>query len=197
MALNFSEYDPTKTFDRPLPGKCHLLVAAVEEKESYYEVSCDIVAHEESSEVGKSVKVRLSKSGKGARRQQDFLIATKVISLDDIQAAIDRGETEIDPDVSEAIGQSFFSTLEEGSYTSKKTGKEVPTCDVQFDFTAVDDSHASSYPFDPELAPHLVAKKGKSDDKPASNGKAKKESKPEPAKEEAVTVPQDDSDCPF
>lgn len=181
MALNFSEYDPSQKFSTRAPGKCHLLVAAVEEKESYYEVTCDIVAHEVESEVGQSTKVRLNKAGKGARRQQDFLIATKVITLEEILEAQARGETEIDPDLNDAVGVSFFSTLEEGSYTSKKNGKEVKTCDVQFDFTAADDPAAADYPRDTELVPAASA--------PAS--------KPKPKKEEKVTVPASDDDCPF
>jgi hypothetical protein len=185
MALNFSEYDPSQQFTTRKPGRCHLLVAAVEEKESFYEVACDIVAHDDESEVGQTTKVRLNKAGKGARRQQDFLIATKVITLEEILEAQSRGETEIDPDLNDAVGVSFFSTLEEGSYTSKKSGKEVKTCDVQFEFIAADDSAAAEYPRDTELVPNVPG------------GGAAPASKPKQKKEEKVTVPASDDDCPF
>ena len=149
MSLDFSEFDPeqTGTGGLPKPGKCHLLVTDVEEHDDYISVTHTILAHEVEGQAGKTSYNNFSKGGKGAKRLQLFLEATKVLTRQDIIDAKARGETSIDPDFDKAEGVSYFGTLKASEYNGKER------CKVEWDFQAVDSPEAADYPRDPKFAP--------------------------------------------
>lgn len=171
MSFDFSDFDPEQTGKGglPKPGKCHLLVTDVQEEDDYLSVTHTILAHEDASQVGKTSYNNFSKGGKGAKRLQLFLEATKVFTRQDLIDAKARGETSIDVDYSSAEGVSYFGTLKESEYNDKKR------CKVEWDFLAVDDPAAADYPRDEKFAPA-----------PTGGEKA-----------EAATAPAGDEDCPF
>lgn len=187
MSLDFSDYDPNKTGGLPLAGKAHFLVSEVEDKGNYYNVTLEILAHEKDSEVGKTSYNNFQKAGKGARRLQYFLEATKVITRELINEAAARGETSVDFDIEDAEGVTFFGDLKKGSYTNSD-GEEKDTCKVEWTFIAADDPAAAEYPRNAEFVPNVPG----GDAQP----KQQQEAAPAPAKEEA-TVPAGDDDCPF
>lgn len=177
MSFDFSEFDPEQTGKGglPKPGKCHLLVADVEEHDEYISVTHTILAHEDSSQVGKTSYNNFSKGGKGAKRLQLFLEATKVLTRQDIIDAKARGETSIDPEYDTAEGVSYFGTLKHTPADEEKGYKEK--CKVEWDFLAVDDPAAEEYPRDTNYAPAV-----QSQEKEAVG---------------AGPAPGGDDDCPF
>ena len=110
--LQFDEYDPEKVGGGglPKPGKCHLLVSEVEEHDEYINVTHEILAHEDETQVGKTSYNNFSKGGRGAQRLQLFLEATGVLTRQDIIDAKARGETSIDIDYAAAEDTTYFGT---------------------------------------------------------------------------------------
>lgn len=149
MSLDFSDFDPEQTGKGGLPkqGKCHLLVTDVEEHDEYISVTHTILAHESPDQVGKTSYNNFSKGGKGAKRLQLFLEATKVLTRQDIIDAKARGETSIDPEYDKAEGVDYFGTLKKSEYNDKER------CKVEWDFLAKDNPEANDYPRDPKFAP--------------------------------------------
>jgi hypothetical protein len=191
MSLSFADYDPLKSGGLPKPGKAHFLVNTFEDKGNYYSASFEIIAHEDPDEVGKLSYNNFNKGGKGARRLQLILEATKVLTREMIEEAVQRGETEVGFDEDDVVGCTFFGLLEEGSY--EKDGKTKETCKVEFKFLAVDDKDAKDYPRNEEFAPAPKEEPAKEEPKKeAKKGKGKK------AKDQAdEAVPTGDDDCPF
>jgi hypothetical protein len=148
-SFDFSEFDPEETGKGglPKPGKCHLLVSEVKVEDEYISVTHEILAHEDSSQVGKISYNNFSLSGKGAKRLQLFLEATKVLTRQDIIDAKARGETSIDPVFEDAETRTYFGTLKASEYNGKDR------CKVEWDFKAADDPDAADYPRNEKLAP--------------------------------------------
>jgi hypothetical protein len=168
--FSVEEFDPEQTGNGglPKPGKCHLLVSDVEEHDDYVSVTHTILAHEDATQVGKVSYNNFSRAGKGAKRTQLFVEATKVLTRQDIIDAKAAG-TEVEVDFEKAEGVSYFGTLKASNYNDKDR------CKVEWDFKAADDPEAADYPRDPKYAPLPAAA-----DSPT----------PE-------TVPTEDAQCPF
>lgn len=146
---HFDEFDP-ETVDQggmPKPGKCQLLVSAVEVHEEgdkpYVSVTHEIAAHEDPDQVGKTTYNSLSLTGKGARRALLFALATGVVTKQELAQAKAQGST-VDIDYEKAYGQVYFGTLEESEYNGKKK------CRVEWDFRPLGDKEAVEYPCSPD-----------------------------------------------
>lgn len=147
---DYADFDP-ETIDQgglPKPGKAHLLVASVEDKGEYLQVTEEIVAHEDQAQVGKNVYNILNKTGKGSRRSLIFALACGVVTRQELAEAKAAG-TSIDIDFDACFSKSYLGTLVESTYNGRKK------CRVEWDFKAVDDGEAGEYPRNPEYAPPL------------------------------------------
>jgi len=151
MSLDFSGYDHERPDQGGLPkkGKCHLLIIDIdadESHESYISVEHEIIAHEDPKEVGKSTYNSFQTSGKGAKRLQNFLEVTGILTREDICAAAAAGNTTIDPDYSKGEGKTYLGTLVESEYEGKAK------CKVEFDFKSVTDPAGANYPRNTDYA---------------------------------------------
>jgi len=142
----FDDFDPTELDGGglPLPGKCQLLVAACDEKEGdkgpYLSVTFQIVAHESPKQkLGKVSYNTLNLSGKGAIRALKYARACGLVTQQDLAAAKASGSG-IDIDYTKSLGAVIFATLEASTYNGK------PKCRVEWDFRALSDPEAGSYP---------------------------------------------------
>lgn len=143
---------------RPLPGKCQLLVTDIEEHDTHFSVTHEILAHEKPSEVGKVTYNSFNFDGKGVKRSLKFLVACGVITK---QQAIDAGG-ELDVDIKDKCTHKvYFATLEKSEYNGKEKVR------VEWDFHAIDSPAAEGYPFSSEFPPKFK-KESKSKDAPKS-----------------------------
>jgi hypothetical protein len=159
MGLNIGGYDPLSKGGLPKPGKAHFLVADTEDDDSKpsYKVTYEVIAHEDPEEVGRKVYDYLARDGGGARRLENFAKATDLITQEDVNNAIENQQDEIEFDIADAEGQTFFATLKKGSY--KKDGETIETCRIAFDYRHPSDPEAADFPRNteyveaPETAP--------------------------------------------
>lgn len=190
MYLDYSDYNPKeKGFERRKPGKALLLVHSLEESEEggdFYKLRAEVLAHEDETEVGKVWENRLYCSGRGAKRLQYFLEAIGILTEEVLDELIASGQSGFEFDEQDAVGQVFFGVFEEGEYESRKSGKTVKTCNVEFEFLHVDDPWAADFPRDGKYV-----KQKKSDKQMVKEKKGKQN------KEKEAEVPSGDDDCPF
>lgn len=172
--VDFSElgddFDPEKIDQGglPKPGKAHLLVASVEDKGEFVKVTSEIIAHDDSSQVGKNEYNSFNKTGKGSKRSLLFALATGLITKQDIVDAKTSGGS-IDIDFKAAETQTFLGTLASSSYNGKDK------CRVEWDFKNVSDPDAKDYPRNTDYVDPL----------PDAGSEEKAEEKPQPKKPDA------------
>jgi hypothetical protein len=193
----FDEFDPS-TVDQgglPKPGKCQLLVAAVEEHEDsdkpYVSVTHEIAAHEDPNQKGRVSYNSFSLTGKAARRALLFALATGIVTKQQLAEAKANG-TSLNIDYTKAYGAVYFSTLEASEYNGK------PKCRAEWDFKRLDDPDAADYPCSSDYPRPAAA--GKAPATPQVTPQGKATTKPAAAKtatKPAVTPPVADDDIPF
>lgn len=194
--VHFDDYDPT-TVDQgglPEPGKCQLLVSEVKEVEDaenpYVQVTHEIVAHENPTQVGKMSYNIFGLTGKGSRRALLFALACKITDKNAFAQARAQG-TSIEIDYAQTYGSVYFSTLEASEYQGKKK------CRGEWDFKALDDPEAKEYPCSSSFPRPAPPKEeaAKSTTKPASKPPTAK--KAPPSATPPATPPVSDSSVPF
>ena len=177
------DFDANKigTGGLPKAGKCHLLVTEVDEKDGYFSVTHEILAHEDDSQVGKITYNSFQLSGKGSQRAFLFLIAVGLTTREAL-AEQATGGAAAEIDLADAVGKTYLGTLAKGK--NPNSGKE--TCKVEWDFRRVDAEDSDDYPKNAKFLP-----------KKAAPAPAKKESntKTKPTAKAATTPPA--NDIPF
>jgi hypothetical protein len=183
---HFDEFDP-ETVDQggmAKPGRCQLLVAAVEENEEgerpYVSVTHEIAAHEDPTQNGKVSYNSFSLTGKAARRALLFALATGLVTKQALAEAKAQG-TSVDIDYTKAYGAVYFCTLEESEYNGKKK------CRAEWDFKTLNDPEAAEYPCSPDY-PRTLAAKTEPAAKPAQAAKTTTVKKTTNAKAKPATV---------
>ena len=106
------DFDANKigTGGLPKAGKCHLLVTEVDEKDGYFSVTHEILAHEDDSQVGKITYNSFQLSGKGSQRAFLFLIAVGLTTREAL-AEQATGGAAAEIDLADAVGKTYLGTL--------------------------------------------------------------------------------------
>jgi len=141
----------------PAPGKAQFLITAVEDRttdaaEPKFSITCEIEAHEDESQVGKtsynffvlkSLNENPQKAARAEGRVANLALATGVWSERAWNEAQVTGDS-LPIDMDQFLTKRFLGTLEAGSY--KKDGKDKQTCRVEWDFVSLQSPKAANYP---------------------------------------------------
>ena len=145
-----SNFDPSG-YDRgglPGPGKCHLRVDDVEVRNgrngAYLSITCQILAHEDETNVGKTTYNTFTLAGKGVNRLLTYCQACGVLTKEDVMRWWQQSGDKFGIPADETEGCTFCGTLEEGK--NPNNGKK--TCKVEFDFVNASSPEAADYPKD-------------------------------------------------
>lgn len=114
---------------RVAPGRCHLSVSDFKEygepKSGSHIVECEILAHDDPEQVGKTFKDFIpdpARNAKAVFRIVEFAVATGLITRDQLKRAKEAGEApEIEP--TQSVGKQFFAVLAEEEYNGKTNTK--------------------------------------------------------------------------
>lgn len=137
--------DHSKSGKLPEPGKAHLVVSSVTDRDGRYSVICEVAAHEKEDQVGRIMPISLQLGGKGAKRAVDFAISTGVLDPDDYNASVAAGVPAIDVPLENAVGRSFCTILAYGK------GEYSDRVDVGFKFVDPTSPEADRYPRDKSI----------------------------------------------
>lgn len=129
------------------PGKAHLLVTDVSEKDGKYMVVTEVVAHDLASEVGRTLRIWLDPESEKdflTRKVKRFVHACKLVTPEQILEAANSGEP-ISIEYEHAIDKTFCAIIEQGR------GEYAHLTDVKHKMYRDDSPDTQDFPKNPEF----------------------------------------------
>lgn len=152
--FDFTDYEET-TGKYPVPGKCHMVVTDMEDRDGVWFMAAEICAHDKGeAEVGKVYYDYFYTASKAIRRAAKFAVACGIVSKEKLDAAI-KEKKAIDIPFENVVGKEFLTELHWEEFNSKRKAKAGFT-----DFWAVDDKTRKEFPKDRGYARSVAERQG-------------------------------------